>query len=355
MMERNPYSINFGQIPEEMVERLQLSDSVLHSFLEDNPRQQVFMITGIRGSGKTVFMTSTAREISRHTDWIHMDLNARGDLLTDLCVSLSASHTLSPLFEQAQLGGSFAGMGISVGGKRADTHPTVELEKMLTALYRHHKKLLITVDEVTASLQIRLFTSEFQRWLRKDFPVYLLMTGLYKNIRELQNEEGMTFLYRAPKIMMGPLNSGAMAANYQKNLELSDTQAMKMARLTRGYSFAFQVLGSLTWNAGGNYQDVIPSYRQYLEEYSYEKIWSELSGRDQDVLMAMAELTRKQKTDVLRVADIRSQLKDLSPNLFNQYRKRLLRQGIVYSPRYGYLELILPLFADFVAENHLPL
>ena len=48
-----------------------------------------------------------------------------------------------------------------------------------------------------------------------------------------------------------------------------------MADLTKGYPFAFQVLGYLTWNHHGDYNAVRGEYEQYLSEFVYDK-----SGRN---------------------------------------------------------------------------
>ena len=47
--------------------------------------------------------------------------------------------------------------------------------------------MLITIDEVTNSKDIRIFTSAFQIFLREGLPVFLLMTGLYAHIERLRN------------------------------------------------------------------------------------------------------------------------------------------------------------------------
>lgn len=62
-----------------------------------------------------------------------------------------------------------------------------------------------------------------------------------------------------------------------------------MAELTRGYPFAFQVLGYLTWNHSGHYEAVLEEYEQYLSEFVYDKIWSELSQKDRIVARGIAE------------------------------------------------------------------
>ena len=46
-------------------------------------------------------------------------------------------------------------------------------------------RLLITIDEVVYSEQMKVFVSAFQIFMRQDYPIFLLMTGLYENIYEL--------------------------------------------------------------------------------------------------------------------------------------------------------------------------
>ena len=89
--------------------------------------------------------------------------------------------------------------------------------------------------------------------MRQDYPVYLLMTGLYENIYNLQNEKTLTFLYRAPKISLQPLNAGAVVSSYSNTFNISDEKAREMYTLTKGYPFAFQVLGYLCWGRSERY------------------------------------------------------------------------------------------------------
>ncbi len=96
--------------------------------------------------------------------------------------------------------------------------------------------------------------------MRQDLPVYLLATGLYENIDGLQNEKSLTFLYRVPKIQMKPLNTQAIIRKYMDIFQMEREDAMQMADLTQGYPFAFQVLGYLTWNNHGDYQNVRTEY-----------------------------------------------------------------------------------------------
>ena len=191
---------------------------------------------------------------------------------------------------------------------------------------------------------MRAFASAFQIFLRQDLPIFLLMTGLYENIDALQNEKNLTFLYRAPKIKLGPLNLGTIADNYSQTLGLDRERTRKMAQLTRGYPFAFQVLGYYAWEEPENWEAVIRDFRQYLEEYAYEKIWSELSPTDKKVCAAIAGSPDG------KTADVRETLQ-FSTNQFNPYRMRLIRKGIVNGEERGVVRFLLPLFELFVLDH----
>lgn len=345
---QNPYTISFGREPEQIIPRPVQKNEILTSFQADVPSVQVYMITGVRGSGKTVLLTDIGRELSQDDQWIVTELNPERDLLTSLAANLSSETTLARVFQNARINLSFFGMGLEISGEAPITDIEIALQRMLASLDKKHKRILIEIDEVTNTKQIREFISAFQIFIRKNLPVYLLMTGLYENIYELQNQKSLTFLYRAPKIVLGPLNIGAIASNYAKVFGLEREESLRMASMTNGYSFAFQTLGYLTWGANGKYRQVIEPYKQYLSDYVYEKIWSELSPTDRRTAQAIAA------TKDGKIATIREYLK-MTSNQFNPYRMRLIRKGIVDGTERGILKFTLPLFSEFVEEQSYPL
>lgn len=345
----NPFIVSFGQIPKEYVPRYQQSDVILKAFLHEDPAQHVYIITGVRGSGKTVFMTETANKIKEEADWTVIDLVDDGDLIGQLAGALSENHLLQPVFQAAKIDLSFLNLGVHIEGATPVRSKDGAVQRMLESMQKHGKKLLITLDEAVNTESLRVFTGYFQKYLRNDLPVYFLLTGLFENIYSLQNEKNLTFLYRAPKLELNSLNVGAMTDKYQTIFSCNREQALEMAKLTKGYSFAFQALGSLTWDNGGDYVSIIPKYRQWLEEYSYEKIWSELSATDQKVLYTMASMDAEEEQ--IRVKDLREKM-DVAPNYFNQYRKRLLQRGLCVSQKFGYIGFALPFFCEFVQENY---
>lgn len=62
-----------------------------------------------------------------------------------------------------------------------------------------------------------------------------------------------------------------------------------MAKITKGYSFAFQALGYVCFDRKSHYKDVLHIFDQYLNEFVYAKIWSELSAKDKETLIAIRE------------------------------------------------------------------
>ena len=222
------------------------------------------------------------------------------------------------------------------------------LELMLENIKKHNKRLLISVDEVTNCEFVKVFVSSFQIFLRQDYPIFLLMTGLFENIYDLQNDKALTFLYRAPKIMLEPLSFTAVRKHYMDIFELDQSEADKMAALTKGYPFAFQVLGYLYWENRDDHtiEDILPEYDQCLDEYVYSKIWSELSELDKKILLEISVSGEE------KVKEIREKL-DMNSGLFSVYRDRLKRKGVIDTSEYGKITLTLPRFEEFVKTRQM--
>lgn len=290
-------------------------------------------------------MTEVSRIIGENEEWIVVELNPEQDLLISLAAKLSSENELARIFHSADINLSLFGFCLKVKSAAPISDIETALQKMLLSLKKKGENLLINIDEATNTSQMRTFAAAFQIFVRQELPVCLLMTGLYENLNALQNEKSLTFLHRAPKIELGPLNIGTIAEDYQSVLKLSESQSMAMAKMAKGYSFAFQVLGYFTWETPEDQERAKSKSRQYLDEYAYDKIWSELSRKDRKVLDAIA------RTESGKVRDIRAML-SMSSNEFNPYRQRLIRKGIIAGDERGYVRILLPFFDKFIFANY---
>ena len=342
----NPFSLTFGKEPLNAIKQDKEINEIVDGFLSENPEFQVCMITGVRGSGKTVLMTEISNAIRKNDNWIVVEISPERDMLNTLAAELSNHKELLQLFKDAKINLSFLGLGLEIDSEPPITDVVVALDRMLSQLTKKKKKVLVTLDEAVSNKYVKEFTSQIQIYIRKNYNIFMLMTGLYENIYNLQNEESLTFLYRAPKFEMKPLNSKLIAKEYKNVFGIDDDKASEMAKLVKGYPYAYQVLGYLCYKNNAGYEDVIEEFDVYLEEYVYEKIWSEMSDKDRLVIGAIASI------DERKCSNIREKL-NMEPSEFSVYRDRLLKKGLVTKPKYGYLDLTLPRFEKFIIEKYL--
>ncbi len=205
---------------------------------------------------------------------------------------------------------------------------------------------MITIDEITNNGNVRSFVTTFQMMIRKNLPIYLLMTGLYENVSDLQNADGMTFLLRTPKIILSPLNKTGMIHAYMLSCEVSEEKAKEMADFTKGYAFAFQLLGYLFFrekqkDGNESLEILMPDFDQYMEEYVYTKIWTQLSPIDRTFFIAISRKEKYKVKDLLEDMGIEN-------NKYSVYRTRLSQKGIIDISERGYVSMALPRFASII-------
>ena len=342
-MKNNPFNLTFGKEPAQMISRISQTEEIMDSFTSENPNQQVYMITGVRGSGKTVFMTSIQKRLQNDDSWITVELNSSGDMLQEFASKLYNIKGMPKKYATDGINLSFWGLGVNIKREEPITDLVTGIERMLDRIVKEKKKILIAIDEVYNSPDMKYFAGTLQMLIRHDYPVFIIMTGLYENINKLQNEENLTFLYRAPKIYLSALNTYRIADHYEMIPGFSKDEAADMARLTKGYPFAFQVFGYFTYNNQGNLKKCIPNIKQYLYEYVYDKLWIELSDKEKKLLELIAEKKIKDVKGLRETFNTGS-------NEFSIYRDRLIKKGILDGSRRGYLDFALPFFEDYIME-----
>ncbi len=338
----NPFSLMFGKEPTESIARDSQVMEITETFLSDNPPTMSYMLTGPRGYGKTVMLSMISNKIAQNQDWIVIDLNPNRDMLITLAAHLYESGDLKEHFIKSKLNLSAFGIGFSIESNPPISDIEVALEKMLTIVKKQGKKVLISIDEVTNNPEMRVFASSYQIMVRKNLPVFLIMTGLFENIRNLQNEDSLTFLYRMPRIELMPLNINSMKSKYKTIFDLTDEEALSMAAFTKGYPYAFQVLGYLRWNHNVSLDELTVDFDSIMEDNVYEKIWSMLSTGDRSVLIAIA-----QNGGSLKTKEILAETGNSSSS-YSTYRNRLSKSGLIDTSEYGTAKLTLPRFEVFI-------
>ena len=339
----NPYTLVFGYPPIEMIDRTPQLERIVGDFSMKNPANYISLVTGIRGSGKTVFITQVADKLKDKKNWIVVNLNSQRDLLMNFAAKLESDRTLSSWFNDAGINLQAFGLGLGIKGSHKITDIEEAISKMLKSIKKHNKRVLITIDEAVNSKEMREFTSAYQIFLRERLPVFLIMTGLFKDVDALRNSVGMTFLERAPRTVLSPLNINAIADNYSMNLGIKQDKANRLAKMSKGYSFGFQVMGYFLYENPTNTEKALDDAKAYLYEFAYDKIWSELSPKDREMAVSIANVRSGDVGDIKKIMNI-------TTDQFNPYRSRLIKAGIINSPAKGQVEFALPFFDDYINE-----
>ena len=351
---QNPFNNTYGIKPKQYVLNNQ-SEEILENFSYEDPTERSYMITGVRGSGKTVMLTDISEKISKRDEWTVIKIVPSGDMLQSLASKLYSHPVFKSLFVKAKIDISFLGIGVSLE-KDADKFFNLEtaVERMLEVVKRSGKKILLTIDEAEPGKEMERFCLAYQGFIREEYPVYLIMTGLHNKINDIQRMNKCTFLSRTPKIIVAPLDETDISASYKKVFHIDSDEAAKMAALTKGYAYAFQTLGRLYFDkeTGMKLEDIIEDYERELIRYSYKTIWSELSRLDIEVVKGLVALNGDEpvKREALMSAI------GFSSSMMNEYKDRLQESGIINITdrrNRGYYWFVLPRFSNFVRDYHM--
>ena len=339
----NPFTLMFGKEPLLTIRRDQIISKIFTDFSSSLPASQIYILVGARGAGKTVVLTELYNTFEAE-DWVVADVNPHRNILEDLAAQIYEKGKVRKLFLKGELDISFHGISFHLEGKEPASSISAVVEKMLAHLKKKNKKLLITVDEATSNDNIKEFAHDFQSLVRKELPVYLVMTGLYENVMSLQNDKSLTFLYRAPKILLSPLDLKAVEKSYAKELSVDDNQAKNLAQMTKGYGFGYQLLGYLFYSKKIIDDDLLDEFDYQLRINAYDKIWSSTSENERRILRVLCD------ADEVAVSEIMERT-GFNNKFFSSYRERLLQKGVVISKRRGFLSLALPRFDIFILQQ----
>lgn len=346
MQEKNPFAINFGAIPTQYIARNLITDEIITELESETVQNPCFMLSGVRGSGKTVTMTAIEREMREKDDWIVIGLNPQLDMIKSLVAKLYDTHEFINKFITANLNLSQFGIGLAVESKPPVADIESALERILAEIKRQKKRLLVTIDEVSNTQYMREFASAYQILIRNEYPIYLIMAGLYNNIQNLEDEDNLTFLYRTPKYEMEPINITLIQQRYKELFALDTEAAFNMAVITKGYAFAYQVLGKYVWDSKEKSvtNEVLAKFDEAMEKYVYGKIWAELSATDKWYLKYIAQ------KEIMETATL-LELTQKKKNEFAQYRARLKDKRIIDVSTHGIIKMVLPRFDTFVKNR----
>ena len=345
-MNNSPFNVAFGEKPNNYINRSEEFDRITAIFNDENPETKVLLITGARGVGKTVLLSAVKKYYDDKNEWITTDINPTINILDQLASKIYESGLVKKLFEKKEFNFSFKGIGFSIKGDTPVSSIHVLLEKILAYLKKKKIKLLVTIDEISNTSEMNTFIHSYQSFIREDYDVFFLATGLYENIEKLSSEKNSTFLSRAPKLFLGKLNLKAITFSYMNIFNISEEDAIKIAKQTNGYAYGYQLLGSILYKSEKTKidKDILQKYDLSLDDNSYSLIWNALSENEIKILYAIANTDGKIQSIIA--------FSKLTNSAIQVYKKKLINKGIVDDSSRGKLSFILPRFKEFVSFQY---
>ena len=339
---QNPFSISFGRINEKVIQRDNEIHPIFDDFNSEPTRNTVYILTGPRGCGKTVTLGYILDEYYKKDNWVVARLSQDNNMLEQMASLLYENGATKLKSFNVEFSFSFYGVTFSVKGDK----PVSSIHAYLRKLLEYYKKkkihVLIAIDDVAKNDGMIEFIRAYQGFLIDHYDVRLLMTGLEKNISKLESDRSLTFLFRAPRIQLSSLSLLAISQSYESTFDISIDEAIKLAKATKGYALAYQVLGDILYrtNEKSLTKKVLSEFDLKLYDWSYKIIWSELTNEEKRVLTCIADGATNNKDLIEKL--------NTSKGALAIYKGILSKEGLIDTSSRGKAILALPRFAEFI-------
>lgn len=366
-MSSNLFRPSFGTYPHVLVGRDPLVDEFEDTFdgLLD-PTGLTVLLSGQRGMGKTVLLDAYARA-AQSAGWLVISDASSEGLLDRLSrdhlprlLQAHADHSRTKLTS-----GSISLGPVGAGGAWDDRYPAEstlrsQIAELTDALRPSGRGLVITVDEIqsTALAELRKLGEILQYARREDRMLAFAGAGLSTPIEELLDHPGATFLRRAEHHTIGPVSRSdvrsALAQTIADGGREIDVRAVdRAADAAAGYPFMIQLVGYYTLKSAAPTGSVdvaavdagINAGRRRLGRLVHATALRPLSDVDRTYLLAMA-----QDDGPSRTGEIAKRM-GVTAQYAGEYRRRLIRDGIIEPAGHGKVRFTIPYTADHLREH----
>lgn len=333
-----------------------VADEIIDSFRNDEASKYVYKITGLRGAGKSVEYSKIIRTLKEEKHWLVYTLSASGEAVSTLISKLAMEKFIDAKTSSTTINSSTSvggGALVVSGSETLNVQKTISdndkiyseeatLTSMLATANSKKYKVLIGVDDIAKTPEMVKLLSIIGAILLEGVQVYLVVTGLAENIEDFSSERNLSFFKRADSREIKALNRFDVKYMYEKLLGVDSEEAKRMEEITKGYAYAYQVLGSLYYNKAKNetIDDLMPDFERILFRDSYDLIWKSLSSAEKDMIRCICRSGDGKKDTIKSMMD--------NPSNYPMYRERLINKHLVDGDIRGYLKIQLPLFDRFV-------
>ncbi len=382
----NPFSPGAGTPPPDLAGRekiLEAAQILLGRTLKQKPEKSLF-ITGLRGVGKTVLLNTIHEqadtlgyktsmiEIAEQKNFaeqlipeirrILLELNAKAKAIDVVNRSLRVLRSFINSIKITIDNNTF---GIDIEPELGSADSGI-LELDLTALFvsigkaakENHVGIALIFDEVQYlhNNELAALVAAMHKMQQLQLPVVIVGAGLptlYGILGDAKSYSERLFSFPA----IGPLSQKESIDAIQnpiiKEGESITAEALqKIYAITQGYPYFIQEWGYQSWNIAQKSpiteQDVLQATHlaeKRLDENFFQVRFHRLTPKEKRYLRTMAGLGAEpqRSSDIALAMDVKS-------SALGTIRENLIRKGMIYSPKYGYVAFTVPLFDDFMCR-----
>lgn len=354
----------FGNRPSQLVGREPLISTLLGG-LDSRPgsKERAIVMLGQRGYGKTVMLLELAERAKERGFVVASPTSVREGLVERVVEKLQDDGVEELGNRRVRLsGGSVGALGFSVSLQFSDDEKDKSAEYKLTKICREltRQKLgtLILIDELQGnSSEIRRLVGTYQELVGEKLDVAMVLAGLPSSISGTLNDRVLTFLNRARKVTLGPLETGDIDAFYRKafrasGVEIPQELRRRAATATCGSPYLMQLVGHylVAYADGGKVDEALFEEAMQSAQWEYENdiceaTLSGLSPTDRKYLRAMAELG-----GTCRTSEVAKRM-GVSADYGQRYRRRLLDAGAIEAPASGTVRFSIPYLVDYLLRE----
>jgi energy-coupling factor transporter ATP-binding protein EcfA2 len=373
----NPYAPGAGTPPPALVGRDAVIEAARTSLrrLRAGRSTQHVLLTGLRGVGKTVLLRTLAavaegegfrvirQEAVGGDDTVVSLLRQARRITEDLGPGDRVARALRSI-ESVSLSVPGAGVELSRAGASADREALADVVVDLgAAAAEHDLGVVLALDEAQglAAADLRRLLAGVHRCGQDGLPVWCVLAGLPNLVGVVA--KAATYAERLFTVeALGPLTPDQVVAAVVEPADdlgvgWAPEATSAIADLSDGYPFFVQVWAYHTWNAARDepislvdVERAGPAARLALDTSFFAARIARVPESEVTYVRILASLGPGPH----RSGDVAAAGGRTSSEL-SAIRDRLIKEGLVYAPRYGWIEFALPGFDEYVRRTLPPI
>ena len=357
----NPFTPGFGLTPMILAGRDVAIEEFTAALAGNVPEARAILISGARGSGKTVLLTEF-RELALDAGWTDLRMHTSSTSLTDELRSqaIARLRELDPEAEtshltSARISALSASRDVVQRYEGEGEVLTTVLDRLAALTDEDGGGLLITLDGLQSvdRDQLHALTQHVQDLIGSGHAVAFIAAGVRTGVDALLDHERTTFLRRAHRIEVGSVDVGTAAEAIRMTIAdtaktITPEAAVLAGEISQGYPYLIQLIGSKAWQHSGDAETIeIEDVRRARDTVVAAMIKNVhgpalrgLSARKREYLRAMLE-----DEGPSAVGDIARRMA-IDPRNQSTYRERLIEDDLIRPAGRGFVEFSLPYLAE---------